>query len=134
MEVTKINEEWFTKQVAETILQQVKNWGDISVYWSWGVDKLFRCEFDGKSGMMMRVHGFKLEGWVIILLNEGSDTYEIYTQKGKLFNLAKVQFAKDDVYCDELQNIVDRLVETGDMTEDQYSKKVEEHYATTQAD
>ena len=48
-----------------------------TIVWSWGVDGWARCRMDGKDGLRFSVQGFKYEGDVAVLYDEGADAFEI---------------------------------------------------------
>lgn len=125
MKATNINTIEFTQQVAETIYDQIK-WGGFDVFCSWGISKKMILELDGKSGLAIKVNGLLHKGWVIILLNEGSDTYEVYTSKYQKFENAELK--EEIVYCDELWRVIDTIVETGNMTLEEYKENVNKEY------
>jgi hypothetical protein len=65
-----------------------------------------------------KVNGYKHKGWVIISLNEGKDLYNIYL----LDKLQNITETIEDVFCEDLE-ILDTLIETGDMNEQEYKDK-----------
>ena len=67
----------------------------------------------------IRVNGYQHKGWVIVALNEGKDLYNIYL----LDKLMNVKQTIEDVYVEDLE-ILDTLIETGEMTEQEYKDKV----------
>jgi hypothetical protein len=67
----------------------------------------------------LKVNGYKHKGWVIISLNEGKDLYYIYLLD-KLMNEIQVI---EDVFCEDLE-ILDSLIETGEMNEQEYKEIV----------
>ena len=73
----------------------------------------------------INVSGLQHKGWVYISLNEGMDLYEITL----LTSNYKVIKTIDEVYCDQLAQIVDELVERSPgMTDLEYANaiKIEE--------
>lgn len=91
-----------------------------SVFWSWGVSKKHFTEYNGMATLMLRVTGLYHKGWVYVSLNEGSDYYEVrlmncqHKQKGE---------AHTDIFCEDLGNLIDRLVERGTTSDEEYHKK-----------
>lgn len=73
--------------------------------------------------LMLRVSSAIHKGWVVVSLNEGSDTYEV-----RLLNVKKEEKAVyTDVYCDELGSFIDDKVERPvHMTDEEYEKIVME--------
>lgn len=106
-------------QVAKTINEQLFWSIDKWTYFSWGVSKKLFTYFKEMPSLMMRVSGALHKGWVVISLNEGSDTYEV-----RLFNVKKEEKAKyEDIYCDQLGEFIDGLIERSpSMTDEQYAK------------
>jgi hypothetical protein len=76
--------------------------GQIKV-WSWGANTWV----GGESFLQFKVQGYKLKGTVRITLN-GADLYnlEFKNRKGKVVN------AINDVYAEDMVDIIDNLVET----------------------
>ena len=73
----------------------------------------------------INVSGLQHKGWVYISLNEGMDLYEI----NLLTSNYRVLKTIEEVYCDQLAQIVDELVERpAGMTDFEYGNaiKVEE--------
>jgi hypothetical protein len=71
----------------------------------------------------IRVNGYQHKGWVIISLNEGKDLYNIYL----LDKLQNIKQTIEDVYVEDLE-ILDTLIETGEMDEQEYREEVESTY------
>lgn len=91
------------KQIAETILEQLK-WGSMSKFWSWGGHNWAFLPSTSRilGGLVFDVQGRKFFGEVRVLLDP-SDTYRITLDGEEVAN---------DIYCDQLAEVVDRLVET----------------------
>lgn len=70
---------------------------DPSIYWSWGPSEFHEIQ-DGAS---FNVNGFIYQGEVKILYNAGSDTFCVVIGERQI----------DDVYLDELVNVIDHEVE-----------------------
>jgi len=76
---------------------------NISIFWSWGVERYFNVE---DRGLMMKVNGHHHKGWVLITL--GSDDWyrvHILTKYGEILDLY------DGVCFDELIHIIDDRIE-----------------------
>ena len=115
----------YVKAIAETMMSQIfsslagehgSRWQ--SVIASWGC-----VGMDGKiAGKLLRwrempalalhVSGYRHTGWVVISLDEGTDTYELELTDEQMF--AKSGSRLEEVYCDELGPRIDAMVETGD--------------------
>ncbi len=75
--------------------------------------------------LAIRVSGFQHNGYALVSLNEGTDTYEVELADENM-QVDDDSVRETDVYCDELANVIDRLVETGDMSKEQYDAKIVE--------
>jgi len=82
------------------------------VVMSWGAQK-FKALNDDK-GLSFTVNGFVYRGMVTVEYNRGSDTFSV-TVRGE---------TTDDVHIGELIDVVDVLVETGDMGDGKYEDTV----------
>lgn len=71
--------------------------------------------------LVFRVNGFEHRGVVSITLNH-KDLFNVELLSGH-YNSKKVV---EDVYIDSLINVLDSLIETGNMSFDEYKKKVNE--------
>lgn len=91
---------------------------DLPIIMSWGIDPRSVKAIEG--GLEFHVQGFKHTGRVRIILNEGTDLFEIHLipdSKGE-------EKIIEDVYVDTLVSVVDEHVEK---TED-YEKRISEEY------
>lgn len=108
-----------------TIQRQLMWNVDIATFFSWGVNKMEILLFRDMPTLGINVSGLLHKGWVYISLNEGMDLYEITL----LTSNYKVIKTIDEVYCDQLAQIVDELVERSPgMTDLEYANaiKIEE--------
>ena len=80
---------------------------DIATFFSWGVNKMKILLFRDMPTLGINVSGLQHKGWVYISLNEGLDLYEITL----LTSNYRVLKTIEEVYCDQLAQIVDELVE-----------------------
>ena len=110
-------------EIAKEIYRQIKATFNISVLWSWGIEEQRAMTYKKMPSLGLKVNGFQHKGWVIISLNEGKDLYNIYLLD-KLQNETKVI---EDVFCEDL-DILDTLIETGEMNEQEYAEKVDNEY------
>lgn len=87
---------------------------------SWGVEietvKTIGC------GIEFKVNGFKHTGKVQIVLNEGSDLFEVCL----IGEDGAIKDKREDIYFDMLASEVDELVEKTD----DYEKRVSDTYST----
>ena len=130
----------YVKVIADKAMEQIqlsliedygrKEW--IGVLQSWGcvmpdksvVGKILRWR--EMPALALHVHGFEHEGWVIISLNEGADTYEVELTDEQFY--AKDGSRVEDVYCDQLGTLIDTMVERGTCSEEEYHARIEAQY------
>ena len=99
----------YVMQTANTIAQQLLATTKQSVLFSWGAFYGFRATiYRDMAALKFRVNGRLFQGDVIIAYNE-NDTYEIY-----LKNEDGSRLVKDDVYFDEMSEVIDIAIERGD--------------------
>ena len=110
-------------EIAKEIYRQIKATFNINVLWSWGITEQRAMTYKNMASLGLRVNGYKHKGLVIISLNEGKDLYNIYLLD-KLQNETRVI---EDVFCEDL-DILDTLIETGEMNEQEYAEKVDNEY------
>ena len=106
---------------AKTIEQQILWSINKFEYMSWGISKKAAIEYEGMATLALRVSGAVHKGWVFISLNEGMDCYEV-----RLLNVArtKVKRTLEEVYCDNLGQVLDGLIERkAEWTDEQYKNK-----------
>ena len=97
--------------MAEYILQILRT--QLMVVFSWGFNSPKRLPQD--KGLSFLVEGFKYQGKVKVIYNEGTDLFEVHLANGTRV---------EDVYLDCLVNVIDGLVERTD----DYKSRVEEEY------
>lgn len=96
-------------QIADTIAQQLLATTPKNVLFSWGAFYGFRAAiYKDMAALKFRVNGRLFQGDVIIAYNE-NDTYEIYLQ-----DKGGTRLVKDDVYFDEMSDVIDVAIERGD--------------------
>lgn len=108
--------------VAKTIFHQMISGCDKSAFCSWGADIVCRC-YDAEThreGLQMRVNGLQLSGTVKIWYDYGTDTYCVETLKEE-----GEAHTYNDIYCDELGEFLDGIIEKGNMTDDEYREALE---------
>lgn len=106
---------------AKTIEQQILWSINKFEYMSWGISKKAAIEYDGMATLALRVSGVVHKGWAFISLNEGKDCYEV-----RLLNVArtKVKRTLEEVYCDNLGEVLDGLIEKDPtLPDDKYRDK-----------
>ena len=87
--------------MAEYILQILRR--RLMVVFSWGFHKP-QCLPDDK-GLSFMVDGFKYQGRVQVIYNEGVDLFEVHLEDGRI---------EEDVYLDQLIDVIDGMVERTD--------------------
>lgn len=105
------------KTIEQQILWSINKWE----YLSWGISKKVAIEYEGMATLALRVSGAVHKGWVFISLNDGMDCYEV-----RLLNVArnKVKRTLEEVYCDNLGEVLDGLIERKtEWTDEQYKNK-----------
>ena len=101
--------EQYVMQIANTIAQQLLATTPKNVLFSWGAFYGFRAAiYKDMAALKFRVNGRLFQGDVIIAYNE-NDTYEIY-----LKNEDGSRLVKDDVYFDEMSEVIDVAIERGE--------------------
>lgn len=97
--------------MAEYILQILRS--QLMVVFSWGFHNPKRLPED--KGVSFLVDGFKYQGKVKVIYNEGTDLFEVHLADGTRV---------EDVYLDCLVNVIDSLVERTD----NYQNRIEKEY------
>ena len=98
--------------MAEYILQILRS--QLMVVFSWGFHKP-QCLPDDK-GLSFMVDGFKYQGRVQVIYNEGTDLFEVHLENGRI---------EEGVYLDQLVNVIDGMVERCD----NYDKRISDAYS-----
>lgn len=89
-----------------------------NVICSWG----FRSPYVVRNGVRFHVNGFQHRGWCEVVYDEGRDTFTFRT----FGNKGVTKYEIDDVYFDNLIDVIDSAVETGKLSEELYKEKVTE--------
>ena len=97
--------------MAEYILEILKS--QIMVLFSWGPHNFKRLP--GDKGLSFHVNGFRHQGMVKVVYDEGQDLFEVHLDDGQV---------EDMVYADCLVQVIDGLVERID----NYKDRVETEY------
>lgn len=114
-----------TMEVAATIWQQLKDFTDYSVLWSWGIHNIRAAVINSRAGLAFDVEGFMFKGTVVVILDEGADLYDIcLLQKNTITVVSK------GIYFDELGSAIDGIVERHPgMTDAEYHRMVKSAYS-----
>lgn len=94
-------------RVAQTIREQLVTMTPVEVLMSWGIGEFMVTVFKDLPGLKFHVNGRLFQGDVLICLN-GSDYYEVYLQNG-----TGIECLNDEVYFDELGELIDLRIESG---------------------
>lgn len=99
----------YVMQIANEAARQLLATTPKNVLFSWGAFYGFRATiYKDMAALKFRVNGRLFQGDVIIAYNE-NDTYEVY-----LKNEDGTRLVKDDVYFDEMSEVIDIAIERGD--------------------
>ena len=95
------------KSVATVIYQQIIAGIGMCKFGSWGCSKKFYTYYNNRPSLMLFVSGASHKGWVLVSLDEGTDTYivTLLTEDNELKRVI------NDVYCDSVGDIIDENVE-----------------------
>lgn len=104
--------------VATEIWAQIRATVSPFVYMSWGVSRKVADEYEGRPALSLRVSGVYHKGWAVISYDYGSDTYKV--DLISIRGVVKKHF--DDVYCDMLADLLDRHIERGYGSSEEYHK------------
>ena len=85
------------------------------VVFSWGFHR--PSALPNNKGLRFQVQGFKYQGGVEVIYNEGRDLFEVSLENGTVV---------EDVYLDSLVSVIDGLVEKVD----NYKERIEIEYPT----
>ena len=97
--------------MAEYILKILRS--QLMVVFSWGFHRPMALPED--KGLRFYVEGFKYQGVVDVIYNDGRDLFEVLLSNGTIV---------EDVYLDSLVNVIDGLVERTD----NYKERIETEY------
>lgn len=98
----------YVMQIANEAARQLLATTPTNVLFSWGAFYGFRAAiYRDMAALKFRVNGRLFQGDVIIAYNE-NDTYEIYLQ-----DKSGTRLVKDDVYFDEMGEVIDVAIERG---------------------
>ena len=77
---------------------------DRMAYYSWGAQRPTNLQ---NKGLLIKVSGYKHKGFVLITYNTCPDLYTVTLLNGQY----NVKYISERVYCDELQERIDNLIE-----------------------
>lgn len=117
-------------EVANTIWEQLKGTAGMVVLSSWGTKNLRATQHNDGRGLLMPalsfdVNGLLFKGTIIVALDEGSDYYRLY---GKTKGEQEAEKIAEEVCFDEMGGILDKHIERGDMSLDQYLDRIRAEY------
>lgn len=90
----------------------------LMIVWSWGFHQ--PVALPNNEGLQFKVQGFKFKGIVQIVYNEGRDLFDV-----RFIKASKVVATVNDVFFDQLIDVVDNFVEKTD----DYEKRVKAEYS-----
>lgn len=102
--------------MAEYILSILRT--QLMVVLSWGFHRPMTLPDD--KGLAFKVDGFKHRGWVFVKYNDGKDLFDVELRDNSLNIVRSIE----DVYFDQLVNVIDYAVERTD----DYEKQVKRSY------
>ena len=106
----------YVLSVADTIRQQLLGLTPMNVICSWGaLHGFFATVYKQMATLMFKVNGRLFKGHVLIAYNE-LDYYEIYLKDEN-----GIRLLQDEVYFDQLCEVIDEAIERGDNPEE-YAK------------
>lgn len=91
---------------------------ELMVVFSWGFHRPTALPND--EGLAFKVNGFKHKGWVFVRYNEGKDLFDVEL-RNKSLNVVR---SIENVYFDQLVNVIDYAVERTS----EYEKQVKKLY------
>lgn len=97
----------YVMNVAKTIKEQLVSLTAMPILVSWDIKEFVATIYDDMPALRLKVNGRLHAGYVIIALN-GSDYYEVYLQNDK-----GTECVNEEVYFDELGDVIDRAIESG---------------------
>lgn len=86
---------------------------ELMVVFSWGFHSPMALPDDG--GLAFKVDGFKHRGWVFVKYNDGKDLFDVELRDNRLKVIENIE----DVYFDQLVNVIDNAVEHTENYEEQ---------------
>ena len=78
---------------------------ELMVVFSWGFHRPTALPND--EGLAFKVNGFKHKGWVFVRYNEGKDLFDVELRGNDMTIIRLIE----DVYFDQLVNVIDHAVE-----------------------
>lgn len=93
------------------------------ILWNWGAHNFEITIFKGMAALRFVVNGFKHKGKVYVCYDEGSDLYEINLTDEK----DKIIQTKEQIFCDQLTDTIDEMVETDNDKSEKYINKVNKY-------
>lgn len=113
-------EQDFVLKIGNEIYRQIRCGVTMDVIMSWGVSKRIATVYQDRATLALRVSGVLHKGWVYVSLDEGRDCYVVTLLSADKSKVIKV---RDEVYCEELGNVIDNLVERKEeWTDDMYKE------------
>lgn len=102
-------------EISKYVYRVLLGGNNAPVVQSWGAHDFKATQ----NGLRFEVQGFQFTGTVEIICNEGCDLFQIDLNG---------ETQAEGVYIEDLVGTVDRLVEKGNMTDEEYKAAVVAHY------
>ncbi len=107
-------------EIAKTINSQLNATTSFFVRGSWGISRRAATLYNEMPALALRVSGVLHKGLVYIAYDEGRDLYNLYAVSLR----GVVKKSVDGVFCDDLGEIIDQMVErSAAMTDAEYQRK-----------
>ncbi len=115
----------FNLQICSTIYKQLQ-WPNRYVFFSWGAHNFESLKLHGNPALRFAVNGLIVKGHVVVEYNQGADAYVVYVYN----KTAQLIIKQKDVYFNELQEVIDREIESGNKSKAEYETAVNDWFAT----
>lgn len=100
----------YIKEIANTILEQLRGTVGSLTMMSWGILKIYATEFENMPALAIVVDARLFKGTVIVAYNEGIDYYELYLR----YNSNDVRKVAEDLDFTQFGELIDRTIEVGE--------------------
>ena len=104
-------------EIAQYIYSILKS--QINIMWIWGFNN--PRSLPNNEGIIFKVQGFKHKGYVAVVYNVGKDLFDVILYNNQMTIKEKIE----DVYFDELVNVIDCAVEKVN----DYENRVKQEYS-----
>lgn len=113
-----------------TILQQLAMSVPVNVVYSWGITDKVATQIEvmtenvtqRMAALKMNVHGFNYQGKLYVALDEKNNNCHLYSVKN-----GKLKEERHGVEFHELGNVLDAIIETGGLTQQEHQQRLKEY-------